>query len=60
MYKADKIILHSIWSRKIIYFNLGYLKNVMWGADFNSKVSKYDIFKKIVIRNMGNIYKRRL
>jgi dTDP-N-acetylfucosamine:lipid II N-acetylfucosaminyltransferase len=59
MYKADKIILHSIWKKKIImllFFQPWLLKkcyHVMWGGDFNSKRAKYDLFKRFVIKYMG-------
>lgn len=59
MYKADKIILHSIWKKKIImllFFQPWLLKkcyHVMWGGDFNSKRARYDIFKRFILRYMG-------
>lgn len=59
MYKAEKIILHSIWKKKVImllFFQPWLLKkcyHVMWGGDFNSRRAKYDIFKRFVIKNMG-------
>lgn len=59
MYKADKIILHSIWKKKIImllFFQPWLLKkcyHVMWGGDFNSKRARYDIFKRFILRHMG-------
>lgn len=60
MYKSDKIILHSIWKKKIImllFFQPWLLKkcyHVMWGGDFNSKRARYDIFKRFVIKYMGH------
>ena len=59
MYKAEKIIIHGLWSGKLIYmmfFQPWLLKksyHVMWGGDFYFP-EKQSWIKKQVIKQMGH------
>jgi len=59
MYKADRIILHSLWLREIVTIlclQPWLLKKcywVMWGGDFYFP-EKQSLIKKQVIKRMGN------
>lgn len=62
MYSADKVILHGLFSSKVIkllFYNPWLLKKCywsMWGGDLYGEDKKYKLsnfYKKMVIKNMG-------
>lgn len=64
MYKADKIILHGLFSSKVIktlFYNPWLLKRcywLMWGGDLyetKKKSGSTSYYKKTVIKNMGHL-----